>query len=62
MDRNRAAVRRVLRETYGPDQETKWWAYWRIFFLSCAELFAWRGGDEWGVTHLLFEKPRAAAA
>jgi cyclopropane-fatty-acyl-phospholipid synthase len=62
MDRNRAAVRRVLRETYGAEPETKWWAYWRIFFLACAELFAWRGGEEWGVTHLLFEKPRPAAA
>jgi len=62
MDRNRAAVRRVLRESYGAHQETKWWAYWRIFFLACAELFAWRGGEEWGVSHLLFEKPRAAAA
>ena len=62
MDRNRAAVRRVLRESYGAHRETKWWAYWRIFLLACAELFAWRGGEEWGVTHLLFEKPRAAAA
>lgn len=59
MDHNREAVRRVLRETYGGEAETKWWAYWRIFFLACAELFAWRGGEEWGVTHLLFEKSRA---
>ncbi|MCG6921320.1 MAG: cyclopropane-fatty-acyl-phospholipid synthase family protein [Acidobacteriota bacterium] len=57
MDRNREAVRRVLRETYGPSQERKWWAYWRIFFLACAELWAWRGGEEWLVTHILFEKP-----
>ena len=57
MDRNRAEVRRLLRETYGADQETRWWAYWRIFFLACAELWAWRGGEEWLVTHLLFEKP-----
>ena len=57
MDRNRPEVRKVLRETYGPDQETKWWSYWRIFFLACAELWAWRDGEEWLVTHLLFEKP-----
>jgi cyclopropane-fatty-acyl-phospholipid synthase len=57
VDRNRDAVRRVLRETYGPDQERKWWAYWRVFFLACAELWAWRGGQEWLVTHLQFEKP-----
>ena len=57
MDRHRDEVRRILRETYGADQETKWWAYWRIFFLACAELWAWGGGEEWLVTHLLFEKP-----
>jgi len=57
MDRSRTEVRRVLRETYGTGQERKWWAYWRIFFLACAELWAWRGGEEWLVTHLLFEKP-----
>jgi len=59
MDRHRDEIRGVLRETYGADQETRWWAYWRIFFLACAELWAWRGGEEWLVTHLLFEKRRA---
>lgn len=57
MDRRGPAVRRVLRETYGADHERRWWVRWRIFFLACAELFAWRGGEEWLVTHLLFRKP-----
>jgi cyclopropane-fatty-acyl-phospholipid synthase len=57
MDRNRKDVRRVLSETYGASQERKWWAYWRTFFLACTELWAWRGGEEWLVTHLLYEKP-----
>jgi len=57
MDRHRNEVRKILRETYGANLETKWWTYWRIFFLACAELWARRGGEEWLVTHLLFERP-----
>jgi cyclopropane-fatty-acyl-phospholipid synthase len=59
MDRKRSDVRRVLRETYGAGHDRKWWAYWRVFFLACAELWAWRDGEQWLVTHVLFEKPAA---
>jgi len=62
MDRHRARVREVLREVYGSGQERKWWARWRIFFLACAELWGWRGGEEWLVTHVLFEKPSPGQA
>jgi len=56
MDRRRPAVRAVLADAYGPEAVTRWWVRWRVFFIACAELFAFRGGREWGVSHYLFEK------
>ncbi len=58
LDERRDVVDRVLSETYGAAEQTRWRVRWRLFFMACAELFGWRGGEEWGVTHLRFEKPR----
>jgi cyclopropane-fatty-acyl-phospholipid synthase len=57
MDANRSSLMPVLAEAYGADQALKWWVYWRIFFMSCAELFGYRSGREWLVSHYLFERP-----
>jgi cyclopropane-fatty-acyl-phospholipid synthase len=59
MDRNRAVIEPILAETYGADQVRRWWTYWRVFFMSCAELWGYRGGREWLVSHYLFGKPAA---
>ncbi len=57
MDAHRAEIMPLFRATYGADQATKWWAYWRVFYLSCAELWGYKNGEEWLVSHYLFRKP-----
>jgi cyclopropane-fatty-acyl-phospholipid synthase len=57
MDRQRERVMPILGRTYGVAQATRWWVYWRVFFMSCAELFGYRDGEEWLVSHYLFERP-----
>lgn len=44
----------VLEQAYGTGQARRWWTYWRIFFMACEELFAYRQGREWFVSHYLF--------
>jgi cyclopropane-fatty-acyl-phospholipid synthase len=62
MDAHQNDILPILQEAYGPEQQTRFWAYWRTFFMSCAELFAYRDGTEWLVSHYLFEKPPTALA
>lgn len=57
MDANRAEILPLFAETYGRDQVTRWWVWWRLFFLACAELWGYRGGEEWIVSHYRFVKP-----
>ncbi|KAI2641787.1 S-adenosyl-L-methionine-dependent methyltransferase [Hypomontagnella submonticulosa] len=47
-----------LVETYGEDNANMWYNRWQIFYMACSELFAYEGGDTWGVSHYLFEKPK----
>jgi cyclopropane-fatty-acyl-phospholipid synthase len=59
MDANRAQIMPILSSTYGAEQATKWWVYWRVFFMACAELWGYDRGRQWIVSHYLFEKPAA---
>ncbi|MSU72736.1 MAG: class I SAM-dependent methyltransferase [Opitutus sp.] len=60
MDAHRAEILPRFAATYGREHAAKWWAYWRTFYLSCAELWGYRGGEEWLVSHYLFRKPEVA--
>jgi len=55
-DRNRKAVLEVLAGAYGADQAAIWHQRWRMFWMACAELFGYRGGNEWLVGHYRFVK------
>jgi len=57
MDAARGELLPLIGETYGPDQQTRWWVYWRVFFMACAELWGYRNGEEWIVSHYRFRKP-----
>jgi len=57
MDKNREQLWPLFQQTYGAEQTQAWWSRWRIFFMACAELFGYEHGQQWWVSHYLFEKP-----
>jgi cyclopropane-fatty-acyl-phospholipid synthase len=56
MDDNKDSLWPLLETAYGAGQAQKWWMRWRMFFMACAELFAFNNGQEWYVSHYLFGK------
>jgi cyclopropane-fatty-acyl-phospholipid synthase len=56
MDKHKAELYPLFEQTYGKENATKWWVYWRLFFLACAELWGYKNGQEWFVSHYLFKK------
>lgn len=55
-DAARGKLLPLFEQTYGP-RAGLWFQRWRMFFMACEELFAWRGGGEWYVGHYLFARP-----
>lgn len=56
-DRYKEEIVALFEDSYGRGQGRLWWQRWRIFFMACAELFAYDGGNEWLVSHYRFVKP-----
>jgi cyclopropane-fatty-acyl-phospholipid synthase len=56
MDGNKQDIMPVLAACYGERDAALWWQRWRIFFMACSELFNYRHGEEWYVSHYLFRK------
>ncbi len=55
-DAARDTILPLFEATYGRDARL-WFQRWRMFYMACAELFGFRSGNEWLVSHILFERP-----
>jgi len=51
MNVERETILDIFREVYGHENSKRWFQRWRIFFMACAELFGYRNGHEWVVSH-----------
>lgn len=56
MDKHKAEIMPLFEKTYGAEQALKWFVYWRVFYMACAELWGYNKGNEWMVCHYLFSK------
>ena len=56
MDAGKSELLPLFATTYGASAARKWWSRWRIFFMACAELWGYRNGSEWLVSHYLLAR------
>jgi cyclopropane-fatty-acyl-phospholipid synthase len=55
-DKNKDSIMAIFEAHYPKGEAGKWFHYWRIFFMSCEELWQYDDGKEWAVCHYLFER------
>jgi cyclopropane-fatty-acyl-phospholipid synthase len=56
MDLHKQSIMELFDRHYPKGESTRWLNYWRIFFMSCEELWGYRGGSEWFVAHYLLKQ------
>lgn len=56
MDSNKDKIMKIFKDHYPKGEAGKWFNYWRIFFMSCEELWNYKDGSEWFVGHYLLKK------
>ncbi len=59
IDAHRQELLPIMAATYGEQLAALWLQRWRIFMMACAELFGYNKGQEWWVSHYLFQRPAA---
>ncbi len=57
-DSHRDEVMQVLGQAYGVALAPLWFQRWRMFWMSCAELFGYQHGQQWMVAHYRFARPK----
>ncbi len=55
-DRHADEILRLFEDVYGKAEAKIWAQRWRMFWMACAELFGYAGGNEWLVAHYRFQK------
>lgn len=56
MDSRKSSIMPIMEKTYGNSDSRIWFQRWRLFFMACEELFGFKNGTEWFVSHYLFKK------
>ncbi|CAL1536623.1 unnamed protein product [Lymnaea stagnalis] len=60
MDASKEKVEEIFAKAYGKDAPQQTFN-WRLFFIFCSEVFGYKGGNEWHISHQLFKKNIASA-
>lgn len=56
-DAARGRILELFEKTYGSAEQAKiWFQRWRMFYMACSELFGYRDGWQWHVSHYRFAK------